>query len=166
MIDIGIGVWRNAAIWVWPVFLVFLAAGLWSTRTRDSSVMPYLFSPLLGLLPANAIDALPHFPANWLAFACAYVIGAAFAFRWQDDLILHKHGRHQRLQGDRVTLFVLMLIFFSNLAAGVVSDLAPQFRQMILVTVAFAGVTGACSGSFAGRALRVLSRRRRAIPPP
>lgn len=161
MSGILLGIWTNAPVWIWPLFFVLVFIGIMAMRTRNSSIIPYFFYPLFGLSAANAIIGLAHSPAKFVIFGACYVIGAAIAFRWQDGLILHKTGWKMRLKGDRITILILMAIFFSNFVNGVVQSVSPQLAQMLAFTIIFAGVIGACSGSFTGRALRVLTFRSR-----
>lgn len=153
------GIWQNAPVWVWPLFFVLLTIGLLARRDRSSSIIPYFFYPLFGLSAANAIQGLTHVPTNWITFAAAYVIGMAIAFRWQDSLILQKSGWTMQLRGDKGTLVILMTIFFSNFIGGVLQAVAPQVLDAMAYTLVFAAIIGACSGSFTGRALRVISCR-------
>lgn len=157
MIQIISGIFENAPVWVWPLFFVLLAIGLLAMKTRNSSIIPYFFYPLFGLTAANAIASLVHQPTNWTVFAASYLVGCALAFRWQDGLILKKAGWHMRLRGDRITLVILMTIFFSNFVNGVLAVVAPEALQALAYTLVFASIIGACSGSFTGRALRVVT---------
>lgn len=160
--ELFLGIWQNAPVWVWPLFVVLVVIGILATRNRQSSIVPYFFYPLFGLSAANAINGLVHMPANWLTFGAGFLIGALLAFRWQDGLILEKTGMKMRLRGDRVTLVVLMAIFVSNFVNGVVEATAPDLRNAFWFTLALAAVIGACSGSFTGRALRVVTLGNRA----
>lgn len=160
--ELFLGIWQNAPVWVWPLFVVLVVIGILATRNRQSSIVPYFFYPLFGLSAANAINGLVHMPANWLTFSVGFLIGALLAFRWQDGLILEKTGMKMRLRGDRVTLVVLMAIFVSNFVNGVVVATAPDLRNAFWFTLALAAVIGACSGSFTGRALRVVTLGNRA----
>jgi len=155
------GIWQNAPVWVWPLFFVLLGIGLLAMKTRNTSIIPYFFYPLFGLSAANAISELVHQPTNWIVFAILYMLGAALAFRWQDGLILQKSGWTMRIRGDKITLLILMTIFFSNFVNGVLEAVAPDVIQSLIYSCIFAGIIGACSGSFTGRALRVLTLRSR-----
>lgn len=161
MRDIVLGIFQNAPVWVWPLFFVLLYIGFLATKTRNSSIIPYIFYPLFGLSAANSIGALVHNPANWWIFGRTYLLGVTLAFRWQDGLILQKTGWKMRLKGDRITLVILMTVFFSNFVNGVVEAVGPQLREMFVFTIIFATVIGACAGSFSGRALRVLTLKAR-----
>lgn len=161
MKSVFLGIWQNAPVWVWPLFFVLLALGMLSMRDRNSSIVPYFFYPLFGLSAANSIGALLHVPTNWAVFGAAYAIGMAVAFRWQDGLILMKAGRKMRLKGERMTLVILMTVFFSNFVSGVFEAVRPELRGHIAFTVIFATLVGLCSGSFTGRAVRVISLRGR-----
>ncbi|MDF2366771.1 DUF6622 family protein [Sneathiella sp.] len=161
MREIAFGIWQNAPVWVWPLFFFLLFIGLKAMRTRNSSIIPYFFYPLLGLAAANANSGLAQVSTGWLVFAFSYLLGAAVAFRWQDGLILEKSGWNMTLQGDRITIVILMLIFFSNFINGVLGAIAPHFIEATTYTVIFSAVIGACSGSFTGRTLRVITLGKR-----
>lgn len=156
-----LGIWQGTPIWVWPLFGVLLVIGFMSMRDRKSSIIPYFFYPLFGLSAANAISSLVHTPLNWIVFGLAYLVGLAWAFRWQDGLIIRKTGWKMQLRGDRITLLILMIIFFSNFVNGVVAAVSPHLREEILFTIIFATIVGACAGSFSGRALRVITLKQR-----
>lgn len=164
MSEVLTGIWQNAPIWVWPLFFVLLIIGFLAMKTRNSSIIPYFFYPLFGFTAANALTELGHVPTSWITFAFSYVCGVAAAFRWQDSLILEKQGWNMRLQGDKVTMILLMLIFFSNFVNGVVEAVSPQQSDMFLYVVIFAAVIGLCSGNFTGRALRVVTLGNRSAP--
>ncbi len=157
MSEIFVGIWQNAPIWVWPLFFVLLAIGVLAMKTRSSSIVPYFFYPLFGLTAVKALMGLGHIPTSWIVFASFYMVGLTVAFRWQDGLILEKKGRMMRLQGDKMTILILMLIFFSNFVNGVFEAVAPHVLSTLLYTVIFGGLIGLCSGSFTGRALRVVT---------
>jgi len=165
MSEIALGIWQNAPVWVWPLFFVLLAIGFLATRPRDSSIVPYFFYPLFGFAAADGVGSLEHVPLNWIVFGVAYLAGMAVAFRWQDGLILRKEGRRMQLKGERITLLVLMIVFFSNFVNGVMEVVAPLLRETAPFTIAFAALIGLCAGSFSGRALRVVTLgRREALP--
>ncbi|MDU9004101.1 hypothetical protein [Sedimentitalea todarodis] len=60
---------------------------------------------------------------------------------------------------------ILMLIFFSNFVNGVVQAVGPQLLEATAYSVGFAAVIGLCSGSFTGRALRVVTLGDRGASP-
>lgn len=161
MTNILLGIWQNAPIWVWPLFVVLLVMGLSAMRDRNSSIIPYFFLPLLGLSTVNSMGALAHVPLNWISFGLSYLLGTILAFRWQNGLILEKSGWRMRLKGERITLLILMLIFVSNFVSGVISSVAPHLQGLHSFTAIFASIIGACSGSFTGRALRVITVQNR-----
>jgi len=163
--ELFLGIWQNAPVWVWPLFFVLLLIGSLASRTRQSSIVPYFFYPLFGLVAANAVSGLVHVPANWITFGAGFALGVVLAFRWQDGLILQKTGMKMWLKGERLTLVILMVIFFSNFVNGVVEATTPDTRGALWFTLAFAGVIGACSGSFTGRAARVVTLRSRVATP-
>lgn len=151
------GIWQNAPVWVWPLFFVLIFIGVMASRDRNSSIIPYIFYPLFGLSAANSVGGLVHIPLNWIAFSGAYLIGAVLAFRWQDRLITKKNGTKLQLRGEWITMLILMVIFFSNFVNGVIAAIAPVAQATVGFVVLFAAIIGACSGSFTGRAIRVLT---------
>lgn len=159
MKQIILGIWQNAPIWVWPLFFILVIIGILSMKDRRSSIIPYFFYPLFGLSAANAIASLYHSPEKWVSFSIAYLIGMGLAFRWQDGLITSKSGWFITVKGDRITLLILMSIYFSNFIGGVLSAVAPTTLDYVAYTVIFASIIGLCSGSFTGRAIRVVTKK-------
>lgn len=155
--QILLGIWQNVPVWVWPLFVVLLAIGIFSMRDRSGSVIPFLFYPLFGFTSLGAITALTHTPLNWITFGIAYLIGAILAFWWQDGLVLSKDRWRVRVRGEKITLIILMAIFFSNFVNGVIEAVAAHIRSLPFFTLIFAGLIGACSGSFTGRGLRIIT---------
>lgn len=162
MTQILAGIWQNTPIWVWPLFCVLVGIGILAMRDRSSTIIPYCFYPLFGLTAANAIINMAHAPTAWIIFGAAYIIGMGVAFWWQNGLILQKTGIHMQLKGDRITIVILMVIFFSNFVNGVVGGISPTVQASTGFTYIFATVIGLCSGSFTGRALRVITLGNRA----
>ncbi|MEP3347527.1 MAG: hypothetical protein ABJN34_08320 [Litoreibacter sp.] len=159
--NILLGIWENAPVWVWPLFVVLVIVGVMAMRDRKSSVIPYFFYPLFGLSAVNAVGGLSHVSVSWAAFGISYLIGAAGAFKWQDGLVVERIGWKMTLKGDRVTILILMLIFFSNFVNGVLGVVAPQVQAGLSFAIIFACVLGAGAGSFTGRALRVITLKGR-----
>lgn len=157
MKEFAFGIIQNTPIWVWPLFFFLVFVGLKAMRTRNSSVIPYFFYPLLGLIAVNAKLGNGQVSTGWLVFAFSYLIGVVVAFRWQDGLIMEKSGWNMTLRGDRITIVILMLIFFSNFINGVLGAIAPHFVETMAYAIIFGAVVGACSGSFTGRTLRVIT---------
>lgn len=155
------GVFANAPIWVWPLFFVLLGIGIFSSKERDSSAIPYLFYPAFGLTALGSIGDLAVQPLGWQVFTGGYIVAIFAAFVWQDRLVIEKTGWHLRLKGEWGTLLILMTIFLSNFVAGTLNVVASEFAATPGFVVGFAAIIGACSGSFTGRAIRVLSMRGR-----
>lgn len=152
-----LGVWQNAPIWVWPLFVVLVVVGLRAMRTRETHSAYFALYPLFVVTAAGMIDSLAIAPLNWIVFCIALLVSVALSFRWQDGLILRKSGRRMRLAGERVTLLVLMTIFLSNFVRGVLESMAPGALETPAFVALFAALIGASAGTFLGGALRVFT---------
>ena len=150
-------IFTETPVWVWALLGVLLFVGLRSLKTRETSAIPYFALPFLGILAASTVGGLQHAPLNWVCFGVGYVAGAVPAFSWQDGLILAKAGQRMTVRGEPVTLVLLLVIFGSNFVFGIAEATGSSFLQGTGFTIILAALLGAGSGSFAGRAVRVIS---------
>ena len=150
------GILQNAPIWVWPLLVVLIAVGLRASRAREARTWMVYALPVLGVLAVSAVSRLPAPVWIWGVFVLAYGLGALAGFRFQGRIILHKANGVARLSGEWLTLVVLMVIFWMNFAAGFTAQVMPWVYVSIGFHSAFAMVEGLASGSFLGRAARLL----------
>lgn len=103
--------------------------------------MSTLSSPMLGAAVFAAIYAL-----------CAYA-----GFRWQNRLILSRTGKKIQVKGEWITLLVILTIFVINFLNGALSGMGKSIVETPIYAAIIAGILGACSGMFLGRAIRVFT---------
>lgn len=150
------GILTNAPIWVWPLLIVLIVMGLAATRTRNTLLILHYFMPLLGIIGLGSVRALGFPELVWPTFLGFTLIGAALGFYWQSKWNLDRQRFKVRVQGEWLTLIVLMLIYFSNFADGTVEAVQPALKLTLHYNLVFASIMGLCSGSFTGRSLSVI----------
>ena len=124
--------YRTVKIWVYWMLPFF---AFMSVRGRLEAVAPEVDLPI---------------------FATTYFFGVAFGAWFQGHVIVEKTRSNVTVKGEVLTLVMLMAIFWMNFARGVIEAISPDLMQTYLVIGLLAGISGAVSGQFAGRALRVL----------
>ncbi|MEM7544752.1 MAG: hypothetical protein AAF367_04380 [Pseudomonadota bacterium] len=146
----------GAPLWVWPLFAVLFAIGYRASRDRSSPVALYYVLPLFGLMSLNGVlDAA--YPTLALVFFCqAYAFSAHFFFDYQTRLITAKRDGRVHLRGDWWMMVAIMLIFWMGFAQGYVAARMPSVAVSSTYVVLTAALSGALSGQFAGRSLRVI----------
>lgn len=147
------GIATGAPVWVWPLLLGMIWLGLRARRPRVLPVWPAYVMPALGVMSVNSVRGLGGGDALWLVFGLAYLPGLLFGQRFQARRILAKTGGRVHLQGEWLTLSVLMLIFWLNFAGGVFQSVAPTVYQSIWFLGLFTALAGSVAGVFLGRAL-------------
>lgn len=145
----------GAPLWVWPLFVVLLLAGLRARHTREVRVVLIYALPLLGLLALRSVSAVGGGVWVWAVFAIAYGAGALAGHQMQKHWTLARAGRKVRLAGETVTLLVMMVLFWVNFAVGVLQATAPAVVTRPEFLAALCILLGGCAGTFAGRALRI-----------
>lgn len=99
---------------------------------------------------------LEHQNLAYLSSFICMVLGAIYGFYFQRKRILGIQGNRVKIQGEWLTLLVLMIIFFSNFAKGVMSAVTPEWLLLPAYTVLFAAIIGTSNGTFFGRSISVL----------
>lgn len=146
----------GAPVWVWPLFALLVYLGIHSSKERNSSVKSAYFLPLLGLTTINGIIALPNQSLSWSAFLLFYAAFGFATYRLQERWIVSRDGSRVTLAGEWFTFGVLMTQFVTNYADGVTKAVNPDLYTSPTFSVIFASVIGAASGTFLGRALRII----------
>lgn len=154
-------VFTGAPIWVWPLLLLLILLGLRASRTQEVLIPAYLAMPLIALTNLPTLAALPV-PAL-MAWGLAYLCGAALGYRLQARWILWRQGLRARLQGEWLSLAVMMMLFWTNFINGVLGAVAPSLAETQSYSVMLALILGSASGSFLGRPLRVLATPERTL---
>lgn len=137
----------------------FCPAALFGGEGHQSAHSP---NPI-DLLPSTA---RPHFTARyihltngrnrWVCFAGGYSVGAAYAYKLQGKWLLGIDGSRASLAGEWVTLTAMMTLFLMNFAGGTVQATNPELFASVGFTVVYAVSIALASGSFLGRAYKVM----------
>jgi hypothetical protein len=145
----------DAPLWVWPLFALLLLVGLRARRDREVPVFMIYALPLLSILSLRSIYVTGASGWVWGIFIVASVVGAMAGHRMQEGWVMARTGRTVHLAAESVTLLVIMTLYWSNFAGGILRDLAPEVYANAGFHAALSVVLGLFSGSFLGRALRV-----------
>lgn len=154
--DIISNIPSRTPIWVWPLLLWMIWEGVRAMRYRTVKIWIYWMLPFFALMSVRGRleSAAPE--VDLPIFAAAYFFGVAFGAWFQGHVIVERARCSVTVKGEALTLIMLMAIFWMNFARGVIEAISPDLMQTYLVIGLLAGVSGAVSGQFAGRALRVL----------
>lgn len=118
----------STPIWVWPLLASLLWLGLGRTKTRDTSAVPLLIPPVIFGGIAIAKLALSGFALMpMFGTAGGIMVGALLVLWWRpaSNTLRLADGR-LRIQGEWISLGIMMLVFAANYSAGVVGSIAPQ----------------------------------------
>lgn len=150
-------IFTNAPIWVWPLLGVLITVGFIASRERTTLIAPLYALPFLGILSLNAVNALPAHSFIWVIFAAAYGIGVWRGYRFQDGIILFKSKTHVKLNGEWLTMILVMVIFWMNFVSGAARAIAPSLFHASMFHIVFATIAGLTAGVFLGRALLLVT---------
>jgi len=145
----------NIPIWVFPLFILLLVIGLRAMRRRQLPVAVIYAIPLLGVLGLRAIIALPTSLWIWAIFAGFGALGIKTGMALQRRWLIGRNGNRVELEGEPLTLVLMMSVFAGNFVVGLVSEVAPEVLTMALFQFGFTALLSTVSGIFCGRALWV-----------
>lgn len=146
-------------LFVWPLFGLLLFLGLRARRDRTVPVALIYGLPFFVVMALQSVAALPAGGWIWGLFAIAYLAGVAGGFSVQGRWIMGYAEGKVALRGESLTLFVMMVLFWANFVSGTLEALAPDTYTHPLYLGLFVICVAAGSGSFGGRAVRVMRRR-------
>jgi len=154
------GILNGAPIWVWPLLGLLLFIGYKASKPRQVSIIMFYCLPLLGLISVNSVLSLPFQSVAWVCFGIGYVAGAAGAYALQNKWLRGKQSRTISLSGEWFTMLILMIIFWMNFAGGMMKAVSPEIYSTAGFVALYTLLVGAASGSFLGRALKVINYSR------
>jgi len=151
---------RGTPTWVWGLLAALLAIGFSQVRDRTASLARVSFMPLaMGAFSAwGTLSALGSSPllaqavGLWLAAAAAAL---ALVAPGQAKAAYDPATRSYRLPGSFVPLLLIVGIFLVKYVVGVELAMAPRLVQDTQYALTVAGLYGAFTGIFVGRALRL-----------
>ena len=151
---------RNTPTWVWGMLAGLLALGASQVRDRSASllrvsIMPVamtIFSAWGTLAAFGKSPVLAQALAVWLAAA---VVLFALMFRGQVKARYDAATRSYFLPGSFLPLALIAGIFLVKYFVGVELAMAPQLMRDPQYALTVAGLYGAFTGIFVGRAARL-----------
>ena len=152
-----IDILRHTPAWVLAVFVGLVVLGLRQTRARLVSLaLIVALSTAMALWSVSSlvtgvgIDAL----VAWSVFE-ATCIGAAVWLGPRSDVQYSPATRTFAVPGSWIPLTLMMAIFFTRYATGVLVALHPAFAGTLAFDLFVGSVSGLVSGAFAARAVRI-----------
>jgi hypothetical protein len=150
------GILEHTPVWVWVVFAVIVLLGLQQTRTRDVSIGRATVLPgvMILLSLSGVLGAFAHVPLAWAAWAVGVGLTLTFAGK---AVAAHGASRstrpgHLRVPGSLIPIALILAVFVTKYAAGIMLALNPSLAASTPVAVALSLVYGAFSGLFLARA--------------
>lgn len=147
---------NGAPVWIWPLLILLIVLGFRASRTRTAPIFLFFLLPLLGVLSVRSVNALPAAQTVWVFFGIAYLVGAYGGYIFQGKRIISKSQGHVTLQGEWLTMAVLMLIFWMRFASGAIKAVSPETYASANFHMVFSIIAGLVAGTFIGRAVRLI----------
>jgi hypothetical protein len=148
---------RNTPIWVWALLAGLLALGLSQLRDRNASLVRVTSMPIgMTVFSAwgtlSAFGASPLLPQVMTAWIGAAAVVAALLGLLPSPARYDAARRSYALPGSVVPLLLIAGIFLLKYGVGVELAMAPQLATDGQYALVVAGLYGAFSGVFLGRA--------------
>ncbi len=144
----------NVPLWAWPLFLILLHLGFQSSRRRTIPIYLFFLTPCLGLLSLGSLSELPHPSVAWTGFTIGYLCGMGLAHQMQRRWLLACNGTSIEVQGEWLTMTVLMAVYFANFVVGIAKGVSVAVYSHTAFIGLFTFLVGGASGSFLGRAIQ------------
>jgi hypothetical protein len=151
------GIVTGAPIWIWPLLFLLIGLGIFCSRDRKISILPYFLMPLIALTTVPILMAQQRPELAVTVWGLAYLCGILGGYRLQGRWTLSRTGLRAEVTGEWLSLCVMMLLFWANFANGVFAAVAPDLTAGLVYQILFPALLGLASGSFLGRPLRILT---------
>jgi len=146
----------RAPIWVWPLLLWMIWEGVSAMRRRTVAIRVYWMLPFFALIAVRGRVEAAAPEIDLPVYIAMYALGVALGYWFQGRVIIERSAKSVVVRGEPVTLIMLMTIFWMNFVSGVIEAISPELMESYVTIAILAAISGAVSGQFAGRALRVL----------
>jgi uncharacterized membrane protein len=153
-------IFANTPLWVWGLLAGLIVLGLSQTRTRTAGLPRIVILPVaMGAFSLwGTLSAFGIAPVVVIAWTLAAALLVALVLRKPvpAGTRFDAATRQFHLPGSWVPMFLILGIFLTKYAVGVTLAMRPDLRALPDFTLAVAIVSGAFSGLFAGRTVRLL----------
>lgn len=145
--------------WVFVLFAVLLALGLSQMRTREVG-FGRVIGIALGMTAFSVYGTITAFGRMPMALA-GWLIGAVAVFSWLATRPVMAGTRYDTgrrrftVPGSALSLALMMGIFFTKYGVAVATSMHPALHDDLRLALPACLLYGACSGAFAGRAMRL-----------
>lgn len=151
---------RGTPIWVWGLLVALVALGVSQLRERTASLTRVSLLPLVMTILSvsgtfSALVATPHRAIAILAWLTAAALAFVLLARGQSTAQYDPARGVYRLPGSVVPLLLILGIFLVKYVVGVDLAMEPQLAQNTPYVLCVAGLYGAFTGVFVGRAARL-----------
>ena len=151
---------RHTPTWVWGLFAGLVALGASQLRARTASLVRVSLMPVAMSIfsiwgTVTALGASPLFAQSLGVWAAAAVAVFALVVRGRANASYDAASRTYALPGSVVPLLLIAGIFLVKYIVGVELAMAPQLMRDTQYALTVAGLYGAFTGIFVGRAMRL-----------
>lgn len=154
--DLIINIPARTPVWVWPLLAWMIWEGVSAMRTRTVPIWVYWMLPFFALISVRGRIEAAAPEVDLPVYFAMYALGAAFGYWFQGRVLMERAAKQVVVRGEPLTLIMLMTIFWMNFVSGVIEAVSPDLMRSHMTIAILAAISGAVSGQFAGRALRVL----------
>ena len=147
----------NTPAWVFVIFALVVARGVSAMRTRPVQAQ-MLIGFALAFLAFGAQGAWTRSGAtSWpmLAWLAAVAVGCCVGLISVPKATVFGQRQAAQQRGSIVPLLLILLIFGSRYAAGVINAMHPELLDPLPMRVLLCALYGVLTGVLAGRGLRV-----------
>jgi hypothetical protein len=147
-------------VWVWGLFALLLWQGFKlarpsSTGLLRATLMPVVMVCLSVYGTVSAFGGQAHVVLAWLAGAAMTVSMVLMRFPVPTNTRYDATEKRIHQPGSFVPLALMMGIFFTKYAVGISIAMHPALAHDLVFSTAISALSGAFSGIFAARALRL-----------
>jgi hypothetical protein len=160
----------HTPIWVWALLVALLWLGLAQTTPRSVRLRRVILLPMAmtGLSLYGCISSFGAVPSSWFMWIAAALATGAWVRSGElpAGIRYDPPARLFSLPGSWVPLGLMMTMFMTKYAAGVMLAMHPALAYDSAVVAIFASLYGAMSGIFIGRMARLLRLAQASVSKP
>lgn len=155
-------IFSHTPIWVFVLFFVLLGMGIQQGRDRNvSGKIVFILPACMILFSCFGLISSTGASGYSLAIWIGSVLGVA-SLGWRFDAAdVRYHSNVYSIPGSWLPLMLMMGIFFTKYAVGVMSALRPEMIEQLWFIYSISFIYGIFSGAFAARAIWIWKSGRR-----